>query len=216
MKCRSAEHATTVRDGQLGRAAADVDVQHPALFFSGIRHRAGAMGGEQRFEIVARRGADEIAALGGEKVGNGARIVAPDRFAGEDDRAGVDVARADKPASWYAASTRRPSACSSTLFATRAIGCQMNRRQVERIAFGDDKAAGEFPAEPAQDELRENDLRGRRADVDADARERDRVELPQRMFLLDVEFVRVMVMIVGKIVHGTILHKGGGRSPYSA
>ena len=75
-------------------------------------------------------------------------------------------------------------------FATGAIGCQMNRRQVKRVAFGDDKAAREFSAEPAQHQLRKNNLRGCRADVDADARKRDRVELPQRMFFLGVEFVR--------------------------
>ncbi len=49
------------------------------------------MGGKQRFEVVARRGADEVAALRGEQVGDGARVVAPDRFAGENDRAGVDL-----------------------------------------------------------------------------------------------------------------------------
>ncbi len=200
MKRRGAEHAPAFGDGQLGCAAADVDVQHAALLFGGVRHRAGAMGGEQRFEVVARRGADKIAALRGEQVGNRARVVAPDRFAGENDRAGVDVARAQ--AGFLIGGVDEPAErLLVDAFATCAIGCQMNRRQVERVAFGDDKAAGEFAAEPAQDQLRKNNLRGGRANVDADARERDRVELPQRMFFLGIELV---VVIVGKIVHGML------------
>jgi hypothetical protein len=80
----------------------------------------------------------------------------------------------------------------------------MNRRQVERVAFGDDKTARQFSAESAQHQLRKNNLRGCRADVDADTREGDRVELPQRMFFLDIEAVCVVVVIVGKIVHGVL------------
>ena len=161
------------------------------------------MGGEERFEVVARRGADEIAALRSEKVGNRARVVAPDRFAGENDRPGVDVAggQAGFLVRGVNETTERLLV---DAFTTCAIGCQMNRRQVERVAFGDDKAAGQFSAEAAQHQLRKNNLRGCRADVDADAREGDRVELPQRMFFLDVEAVRVVIVIVGKIVHGVL------------
>jgi hypothetical protein len=77
----------------------------------------------------------------------------------------------------------------------------MNRRQVERVAFCDDEAAGQFSAESAKDQLRKNNLRGRRADIDTHARKRDRVELPQGMLFLYVEPVRVVVVIVWKIVH---------------
>src|SRR6266536_943045 len=118
------------------------------------------MGGEKRFEVVACRRAHEISALRSEQVSNGAGVIAPDRFASENDRAGVDVTRAE---------------------AGLLVG-------------GID--------ETPQDKLRKNDLRGRGADIDPDARERDRIELPERMFFLYVEPMLVVVMIVGKIVHG--------------
>ena len=162
------------------------------------------MGGKQRFEVVARRGADEIAALRGEQVGDRARVVAPDRFAGKDDRAGVDVA-GSQARFLVGGVDQTAERLLVDAFPTGAIRREMDRRQIERVAFGDDEAARQFSPEPAQHQLGKNDLRGCRADVDADAGEGDRVELPERMFFLVVEFVRVVIVIVGKIVHGVLL-----------
>ena len=49
------------------------------------------MGRKQRFEIVPSAGADEVAALRGEEVGDGSRVVPANRFAGENDGAGVHL-----------------------------------------------------------------------------------------------------------------------------
>ena len=123
-----AEHAPTFGDGQLGRAAADVDIEHSALVFSGMRDRARAVRGQQRFEVVAGRGADEVSSLRGEQVGDGARVVAPDRFAGEDDCAGVDVARGE--AGFLIGGVDETTECLIVYpFAACAIGSQVDRRQ---------------------------------------------------------------------------------------
>ena len=56
--------------GQLGGAAADIDVKNSTLSLRRQGDRAGAVGRKQRLEIVARAGAHEIAALRCEDVGD--------------------------------------------------------------------------------------------------------------------------------------------------
>ncbi len=55
--------------------------------------RARAVRGEHRLHVVAGRGADELAADLREHVGDRPGVLAPQRFAGEDDRPGVDAVR---------------------------------------------------------------------------------------------------------------------------
>src|SRR5882724_5194130 len=102
------------------------------------------------------RGADEGAALRGEQVGDRARVVAPDRFAGKDDCSGVDVARG-QASLLVCGVDETTEGLIVDAFATCAVRSQVDRRQVECVTFGDDKAAGEFPTEPAQNQLRKND-----------------------------------------------------------
>ena len=52
---------------------------------------ARAVGGEHGFHVMAGGGADELAALLRQHLGDALRVLAPQRLAGEDDRAGVDV-----------------------------------------------------------------------------------------------------------------------------
>ena len=79
---------------ELGRAAADVDVEQRRAVPRDKRDGAGAVRRQLAFHVVAGRGADELAGFLGEQVGDGARIVPLDRLAGEDDRAAVDIGRA--------------------------------------------------------------------------------------------------------------------------
>src|SRR5262245_5083017 len=99
------------------------------------------MGGEQRFEIMARGGADEVASLRGEQVGNGAGIVAPDCFAGEDDRAGVDIPGAETRFTVSGVDELAERLIIDAL-ASGTIGCEVDRRQVKRVAFSYHEAAG--------------------------------------------------------------------------
>ena len=60
------EHAV-VDQRELGGAAADIHMEHAGAALLGQLHRAGAMGGERAFELVAGGGADELAGLRGEQ-----------------------------------------------------------------------------------------------------------------------------------------------------
>ena len=63
------------------------------MIFAGQGDGAGAIGRHQRFHIMAGRGAHELAAFLGEQIGDGAGIISLQRFAGQDNGAGVDVLR---------------------------------------------------------------------------------------------------------------------------
>ncbi len=88
-------HLAALHHGELGGAATDVDVENACVF--GTRHRggAGAVGRQHRFHVMARRGAHEIPALFRHDAGNRLGVLAPQRFAGEDDGAGIDIGRID-------------------------------------------------------------------------------------------------------------------------
>src|SRR4029077_11599263 len=80
---------------QLGGATADVHVKDSTFPLSGKVDRAGAVGREQRFEIVACASANKVSSLRREKIGDGARVVPADCLARENDGARVDMIRAD-------------------------------------------------------------------------------------------------------------------------
>ena len=85
------DHVALLDDGELGGAAADIEVEDALALL--VRHlrRARAVGGQHRFHVVPGGGGDEIAALLRQQPGDGLGILAPQRLAGEDDHAGVDV-----------------------------------------------------------------------------------------------------------------------------
>src|SRR4029077_839601 len=91
IKRRRAQDLSLCSHGQLGGAAADIDVENATLSLSGEGDCAGAVGRKQRFEIVAGAGADKVATLRGEEVGDGPGVVPANRFAGENDGAGVHL-----------------------------------------------------------------------------------------------------------------------------
>ncbi len=86
-----AEYLAVAEQREFRGAAADVDTEHGIFLAPGQGHRAGTVGGHHRFHIMAGAGADELAALGGEQVGDFTRIAPLQRFAGQDHRAAVDV-----------------------------------------------------------------------------------------------------------------------------
>ena len=56
-------HLAAFEHADLGRAAADVDVEHALAQIERSLRGAGAIGGEHGFHVVAGGGADEFAAL---------------------------------------------------------------------------------------------------------------------------------------------------------
>ena len=78
-------HERAVLDqGEFGGAAADVDIEDPRGMAARQRDGARAVRGQLAFHVMARRGADELAGFLGKQVGDGARVVALDGFAGQD------------------------------------------------------------------------------------------------------------------------------------
>ena len=84
-----------VDQGELGRAAADIDVKDAVLALLRQRDGAGAVGGEETFQLVAGGGADELAGFRREDFVDGARVRLLDGLAGEDDGAAVDFVLLD-------------------------------------------------------------------------------------------------------------------------
>ena len=82
-------------DRDLGGAAADVDVHHPALVADRARHRARAVGRHHRLQAVAGADRDQPAGLPREQFADRARVAPLHRDAGQDQRAGVDLVRID-------------------------------------------------------------------------------------------------------------------------
>ncbi len=84
-------HLAVHHDRELGGAAADVDVDDAAILVVRALRRARAVGGEHRFHVVAGGGADEFAADLREQLADRLRVLAAQRLAGEDHRAGIDL-----------------------------------------------------------------------------------------------------------------------------
>ena len=84
-------HKTLLDHAKLGRAAADVDIEDALALV--VRHPGGARAvcRQQRFHVMTGGGADELAALLGEDFGNALGVLAPQRLAGQDHGAGVDL-----------------------------------------------------------------------------------------------------------------------------
>src|SRR6266540_3329549 len=77
---------------ELGGAAADVDVKHALAAVLRQLDRARAVRREPALQPVAGGGAHELPRLGGEQLVDRARVPSLDRLAGEDHRAGIDLA----------------------------------------------------------------------------------------------------------------------------
>ena len=189
------DHAALLDQAELGGAAADVDVEDALALV--VRHARGAraIGREHRLHVVAGGGADEFAALVGQQAGDRLRVLAPQRLAGEDHDAGVDVVGMQARGLVGLIDDGAERRVVDALFAL--VGRERDRRLEQRLARDHVVAAGEVLAEPAQVEPREDHLRAGRADVDADTRERHMVREPQRVFFeRAVRFECVVVMIV--------------------
>ncbi len=91
MDRRRRQHAAAFDDRELGRAAADVEIEDAHALLARSQRRARAVGGEHRLHVMAGGGADEIAARLRKHRRDRLGVLAAQRLAGEDHRAGVDV-----------------------------------------------------------------------------------------------------------------------------
>ena len=84
--------AAVLDQGELGGAAADIDVEQCRVVAARERDRR-AVRRHLALHVMAGRGADELAGFLREQVGDGARVAALERLAGQDGRAAVDLSR---------------------------------------------------------------------------------------------------------------------------
>ena len=162
--------------GELGGAAADIDIEQGHAVAARERHRAGAVGRELALHVVPGRGADELAGLLREQVGDGARVAALDRLAGEDDRAAVDLVAFD--ARIGVAAADEAGELVDVDGVVGQIGGEQDRRFPQDLAADHHEPARQRVAQPLQVHAREHQMRGRRADVDADRGQLDIVGRP--------------------------------------
>ena len=207
MHGRGRDHLALLDQAELGGAAADVDVEDALALVAGNPRGAGAVGGQHRFHVMAGGGGDEFAALLGQDRGDALRVLAPQRLAGEDDHAGIDVVGMQFGGGIGVVDDGAELGVVDALLAL--VGRQRDRRLEQGLAGDDVVAAGQILGEAAQMHAREDDLRARRADVDADRGQRDIVLAPERIVLerdfVVFEIVIVVVVVVG--VFAVLMHE---------
>jgi len=208
VKCGGLLDFAVRHDGELGGAATDVDIQDVRVLVVRALRRTRTVGGKHRFHVVAGRGADELAADFREELADRLRVLAPQRLAGEDHRAGVDRIG------------MQPGGCVRVLDDLADGGLvdahlarvrrERDRRFIERVAADDEVAAGKVLAHPSHAHAREDHLCAGRADIDADARQRNVVRLPERVFLdrTRLAYVMVVIVVVVRVVVVAVLELG--------
>src|SRR5262245_10038017 len=100
------------------------------------------MGGKQGFEIVARAGAHEIAALCRDDVSDRSRVISTDRLAGKNDRARVDLLRGELRVlvgRIYQSAERLVV----DALAAQGVRSEVDRGEIKGLSFSDDKATGQ-------------------------------------------------------------------------
>ena len=147
---------------------------------------------------MASAGGDEVAAFLGNDAGDRLRILTPQRLAGQDNHAGIDLLGRQRRRDIRIVNDRAKSGVVDPFLVL--IRCQRHRRLKQRLARDDVIAAGQILGQAAQMYPREDDLRARRADIDSDGGQRNIVLLPQRIVFECAVLVEIVVVIMIGIV----------------
>ena len=151
--------------------------------------------------MVAGGRGDEVAALLGQEPGDRLGILAPQRFAGEDDDAGIDILRLDTGGRVRPIDDGGERAVVDALVAL--VGRERHRRLIERFPRHHVVAAGQVLTVATQIDAGEDHLRTGGPDVDPDAGQRHMVLNPDRVVfqtLVRVELEMIVVVIGVAIV----------------
>ena len=201
MHRRGGDHLAVLDHGELGGAAADIDVEDALVRRVRQRRGAGAVGGEHRLHVVPGGGADELAALFRDDAGDRLRVLAPQRLAGEDHRAGIDGIGVDARGVIGIVDDGAEPGLVDVLLA--AIGGERDGRLEQGLPRHHEIAARQVLAEPSQVDAREDHLGPGRADVDADAGQGHMVLDPDRV-ILERDLVGEIVVVIGIAVMGVL------------
>ena len=199
------DHLAVGADRDLRGAAADVDIHHHAFVADRARRRARAVGRHHGFQAVAGADGDELAGLLGEQFADGAGVLPLHRDAGQDQRAGVDLVGIDLGVGVFLLDEGAERLGVDGVLG--GVGRQQDVGGVERLALGDDIAA----VEPLQHDPREHQMRGRRADVDADAEHDDLVLALERAPGRGKENAAALVFVVHRRLLLACIDKAGMR-----
>ena len=195
------DHLAVLDQAEFRGAAADVDIEDALVLVARHARGAGAVGREHRLHVMAGGRGDEFAALLGQDLGDALRVLAPQRFAGENDDAGIDLVGRQAGRDIGIVDDVAELLVVDALFAL--VGRQRDRRLEQGLARDDVIAAGQILGQAAQMHAREDDLRAGGADIDADGGQRDIVLPPQRIVLdrpVVVGFDIVVMIVVGVVV----------------
>src|SRR5258705_83592 len=172
-------------------------MEHAIVALLGEPYRARPMGGEGAFELVAGRGADELAGLGGEQLVDRLRVLLLDRLAGQDHGAAVDILtrKARFPIRLLDESPERGGVDG----AVGQKGRQHDGRAPQHLAMHHREAARQPLGLALQQHLGEQEMRGRAADVDADGGEIDVLLVPDILGDLGALVVGEREMLVEQV-----------------
>src|SRR5712671_4665896 len=192
------DHLPPLDKGELGGAAADVDVEY--AFSRVMRYASGPRteGRQHRFHVVAGCGADEFPALLGKNACDGFGVFAPQSFAGEDHDPCVDVVRVQPGVGESPVDDGSQLSIVDELLAP--IRGQRDRGLKERLPGNNEVTARKLLSHSPQVDAGKNDLRPRRADIDSDAEQRDMILDPQGIVLETAVRLVVIVVVVGRFV----------------
>jgi len=210
-------HRAARAQRQFRGAAPDIDIQHRQPLAGGPGDGARPEGRQRGFQTVAGADHDELAGLRRKQLADGAGIAAPHRHPGQDQRAGVDVFRHDARRR-----VLRHDEGRQRIGVDRVV---VAVRRQQHLGFMQQRALDHHVTgvEPFQHDPRERKMRGRRADVDADADQRDlvfgfhaaadiRKEYPTALLILLRHRVQTTVDILESVSSGFSYYSGFIRS----
>ncbi len=157
MHCGGGDHFAVLDQAELGGAAADIDIEDALAAIARYPRGAGAVGRQHRLHMVPGGGGDEFAALLGQDLGDALRVVAPQRFAGENDDAGIDLVRRQAGRDISVVDDDAELLIVDAFFAL--IRRQRDRRLKQGLARDDVIAAGQILRQAAQMNARKDHLR---------------------------------------------------------
>ena len=173
---RGRDDLAVLAQRELGRPAADVDVEEHLVLGPRQLDRARAVGGHDGFEIVPGGCADELSGLLGEQIGDRARVDPLHGLAGQDHRAAVDIGRCQAGLAKGLGEKRLQGPGIDRV--VRPVRREQDRRAPQDLAVDHHEPARQRLGQPLQVDAGEHQMRGRRADVDADGGQLDIVGPP--------------------------------------
>ncbi len=178
---------------ELGRAPADVHVEHGSMGLPRHRGRAASMRRQRAFHVVPCRGAHELSRVCGKESGDGLRVAAFRGFAREDDGAAVDVFRREaRGAVGVVDEHPQPLGIDGVIGDKRG---EQDRRAPEDFATHDHELARQQLRLALQMHPGEHQVRGRAADVDTHRGELDVLGLPDHLGESALGVVRPVVEV---------------------